>query len=250
MRIAATLARIPPRVAFWAMAGVALFLSHDAVFLVQVGPGDALSRALRDAGHDYWGAASLILALVGLAVGAAAVLRLRLASAPCRSASRAARRSNADRHTLRRRLAAALCRRGSRLRAPGERRAHHQPRPRHRAGGTAGPGVSARASGHRPRHRHRWLRGRRRAADRRRAACHHLGRAASSPPGSPAGRPTQPARPAAPITDGECDRRPCSSSRVRFRVLKRTVSGAERPSTRRNNQCSDALDGSPSSAPC
>ena len=77
MRIAATLARIPPRVAFWAMAGVALFLSHDAVFLVQVGPGDALSRALRDAGHDYWGAASLILALIGLAVGAAAVLRLR-----------------------------------------------------------------------------------------------------------------------------------------------------------------------------
>ena len=78
MRIGATLARIPPRVAFWAMAGVALFLSHDAVFLVQVGPGDALSRALRDAGHDYWGAASLILALVGLAVGAAAILRLRI----------------------------------------------------------------------------------------------------------------------------------------------------------------------------
>ena len=78
MRIAATLARVPPRVAFWAMAGVALFLSHDAVFLVQVGPGDGLSRALRDAGHDYWGAASLILALVGLAVGAGAILRLRL----------------------------------------------------------------------------------------------------------------------------------------------------------------------------
>src|SRR6187431_1786346 len=78
MRIAATLARIPPRVAFWATAGVALFLSHDAVFLVQVGPGDALSRAIRDAGHGYWGAASLILALIGLAVGAAAVVRLRL----------------------------------------------------------------------------------------------------------------------------------------------------------------------------
>jgi hypothetical protein len=76
MRIGATLARVPPRVAFWALAGVALFLSHDAVFLVQVGPGDALTRALRDAGHDYWGAASLILALVGLAVGAAAVLRV------------------------------------------------------------------------------------------------------------------------------------------------------------------------------
>ena len=78
MRIGATLERIPPRTAFWALAGVALFLSHDAVFLVQVGPGDALSRALRDAGHGYWGAASLILALIGLAVGAAAVLRIRL----------------------------------------------------------------------------------------------------------------------------------------------------------------------------
>ena len=78
MRIGATLARIPPGLAFWAMAGLALFLSHDAVFLVQVGPGEALSRALRDAGHGYWGAASLILALVGLTVGAAAVLRLRL----------------------------------------------------------------------------------------------------------------------------------------------------------------------------
>ena len=77
MRIGATLGRVPAPITFWALTGVALFLSHDAVFLVQVGPGDALTRALRDAGHDYWGAASLILALVGLAVGAAAVLRLR-----------------------------------------------------------------------------------------------------------------------------------------------------------------------------
>jgi hypothetical protein len=78
MRIGATFARVPPRMAFWALAGVALFLSHDAVFLIQLGPGDALSRALRDAGHGYWGAASLILALSGLAVGVAAILRLRL----------------------------------------------------------------------------------------------------------------------------------------------------------------------------
>ncbi len=59
------------------MAGVALFLSHDAIFLVQVGPGDALARALREAGHDYWGVASLVLAVIGVAVGASAILRLR-----------------------------------------------------------------------------------------------------------------------------------------------------------------------------
>jgi hypothetical protein len=77
MRIGATLGRVPAPIAFWAVAGVSLFLSHDAVFLVQIGPGDELTRALRGAGHDYWGAASLILALIGLAVGAAAILRLR-----------------------------------------------------------------------------------------------------------------------------------------------------------------------------
>ena len=33
-----------------ALAGVALLVSHDAVFLAQVGPGEALTRILRSAG--------------------------------------------------------------------------------------------------------------------------------------------------------------------------------------------------------
>jgi len=77
MRIGATLARIPTWLAFWALAGVALFLSHDAIFLVQIGPGESLTRALREAGHDYWGAASLALAFIGLAIAIGAWIRLR-----------------------------------------------------------------------------------------------------------------------------------------------------------------------------
>ena len=77
MRIGTALARISPRLAFWALAGVALFLSHDAIFLAQAGPGEDLARALRVAGHDYWGAASLGLALIGAAVAIGTMLRLR-----------------------------------------------------------------------------------------------------------------------------------------------------------------------------
>src|SRR5688572_30297750 len=68
--------RIPPRLAFWALAGVALFLSHDAIFLVQIGPGEGLARALREASHGYWESASLILALIGLGAAFGAWLRL------------------------------------------------------------------------------------------------------------------------------------------------------------------------------
>ena len=42
------------RLAFWALAGLALFLAHDAVFLAQMGPGKALVAELRTAGHEYW----------------------------------------------------------------------------------------------------------------------------------------------------------------------------------------------------
>jgi hypothetical protein len=76
MRIGAALERIPPRLAFWAMAGVALFVSHDAIFLVQLGPGESLTRALREAGHDYWAPASLALAIIGLAAAAGVWVRL------------------------------------------------------------------------------------------------------------------------------------------------------------------------------
>lgn len=76
MRIEAALARIPTRLAFWALAAVALFLSHGAIFFVQLGPGESLTRAMRGAGHDYWGSASLALALVGMACAIGVLLRL------------------------------------------------------------------------------------------------------------------------------------------------------------------------------
>lgn len=64
------------RVAFWALAAVALLLSHDAVFAVQMGPGEAVTRALRDAGHGYWGALSGAIVIVGAlaAIGVATSL--------------------------------------------------------------------------------------------------------------------------------------------------------------------------------
>ena len=79
-----------PRVAFWALAAVALLISHDATFLVQVGPGEALARALREAGHGYWGAASVVLLLIGLAAGAR--LGIRLVIAPTAGTRPGARR--------------------------------------------------------------------------------------------------------------------------------------------------------------
>jgi hypothetical protein len=77
VRIAYPIIRIRGRLAFWAAAGVALLVSHDAIYLVQVGPGASLAAALRQAAHDYWGLASLLLALVGVGVLGATMLRLR-----------------------------------------------------------------------------------------------------------------------------------------------------------------------------
>lgn len=77
MRIALPIAQIPGRVVFWAAGGVALLASHDAIYLVQVGPGAELASTLRSATHDYWGLASLVLALVGLGALAGVGLRLR-----------------------------------------------------------------------------------------------------------------------------------------------------------------------------
>ncbi|MBA3587486.1 MAG: hypothetical protein H0W41_07600 [Chloroflexi bacterium] len=59
MRIEAALARIPTRLHFWALVAVALFVSHDTIFFVQLGRGESLSRALRETGHAYWVFASL-----------------------------------------------------------------------------------------------------------------------------------------------------------------------------------------------
>lgn len=64
-------------VAFWALAGVALLVSHDAVFLAQTGPGEGLTQVLRTAGHDYWGAASVALVVIGLLTAAVVAVRLR-----------------------------------------------------------------------------------------------------------------------------------------------------------------------------
>ncbi|MGZ8482076.1 MAG: hypothetical protein ACXWWO_06435 [Candidatus Limnocylindria bacterium] len=68
--------RLRQRFAFGALAGVALLVSHDAVFLAQLGPGDALVHVLRHAAHDYWGAASLALTAFGLVAAVAVATRI------------------------------------------------------------------------------------------------------------------------------------------------------------------------------
>ena len=77
MRISRVSAFVRGRFAFWALAGVALLASHDAIYLAQVGPGEPLARAMRHAGHDYWAAVSLLLAAVGIAAAITTLLRLR-----------------------------------------------------------------------------------------------------------------------------------------------------------------------------
>lgn len=62
---------------FWALAGASLLVAHDAVFFVQVGPGEPLARALRGGSHGYWSAASAVL--VASAVLAAIAVARRLA---------------------------------------------------------------------------------------------------------------------------------------------------------------------------
>ena len=64
------------RIAFWALAAVALLISHDAVWFVQVGPGEPLARVLRDGAHGYWAAISVGLAAVGLVTAVLAARRI------------------------------------------------------------------------------------------------------------------------------------------------------------------------------
>lgn len=64
-------------IGFWALAGVSLLISHDAIFFIQLGAGSDLAQALRTAGHDYWGAASALLLTVGLAAGLLGIRRVR-----------------------------------------------------------------------------------------------------------------------------------------------------------------------------
>jgi hypothetical protein len=65
------------RLAFWALAGAALFVAHDAIYLVQVGPGQSLVAVLRTAGHGYWAWASLALAIAAVVAGAWTWNRMR-----------------------------------------------------------------------------------------------------------------------------------------------------------------------------
>ena len=64
------------RIAFWALAGLALLVSHDAVFLAQIGPGERLTAVLRSAGHDYWGLASVLLVGIAGLVGVITLVRM------------------------------------------------------------------------------------------------------------------------------------------------------------------------------
>ena len=72
----ARLRRLPRPLLFWVTAGLALLVSHDLVYVVQVGPGEQVARLLREAGHGYWGAASLALAAIGAFAAAGTALRL------------------------------------------------------------------------------------------------------------------------------------------------------------------------------
>jgi len=63
---------------FWALAGLSLLVSHDAVYLFQVGPGAELASMLRGAAHEYWGFGSALLTVIGALVVLSTLLRLRL----------------------------------------------------------------------------------------------------------------------------------------------------------------------------
>jgi hypothetical protein len=105
MRLGSFSQRLRGPVAFWALAGVTLLASHDAVFLVQLGPGEGLVRVLRTAGHDYWGAASALLVGVALLAAAATVVRLARLHREARSMGAALSGIRAPRSSLRRTLA-------------------------------------------------------------------------------------------------------------------------------------------------
>ena len=64
------------RIAFWALAAVGLLISHDAVWLIQLGPGEPLAAALRGGAHGYWAAVSGGLAVVGLVTAAVVASRI------------------------------------------------------------------------------------------------------------------------------------------------------------------------------
>ncbi len=64
------------RLAFCVLAALALLVSHDAIWLVQLGPGEGLAAALRSGGHGYWGGMSGVMAVLALVAVVAIVRRL------------------------------------------------------------------------------------------------------------------------------------------------------------------------------
>ncbi len=59
---------------FGLLAAACLLVGHNAVYLVELGPGERLAQELRHAGHAYWPAASLLLG-AGAALLALLVIR-------------------------------------------------------------------------------------------------------------------------------------------------------------------------------
>lgn len=97
-----------PVLVFWALAALIHLVAHDAVWLAQVGPGAGLARALREAGHGYWGAVSL--AIVVVAAGAALLVIVRVWSLGRRARAVRAPAPPAPMAGYRRRLLAAWVR--------------------------------------------------------------------------------------------------------------------------------------------
>jgi hypothetical protein len=84
--------RLSPTAAFWALAALALLVSHDMIWLAQLTPGQGLAGALRATGHGYWAWVSLGIVLVGVvsaAVTLLALVRLRRRASVLGARSRA-----------------------------------------------------------------------------------------------------------------------------------------------------------------
>ncbi|HEX2221499.1 MAG TPA: hypothetical protein VHK06_03150 [Candidatus Limnocylindria bacterium] len=78
-------AELARRLTFWVAAGLALLAGHDAVSLVQLGPGRTLAEQLRTAGHAYWPVATWLLLLAAAAAAlwwAARLAHLRRLAGP------------------------------------------------------------------------------------------------------------------------------------------------------------------------
>jgi hypothetical protein len=87
--------------AFGVLAASTLVVSHDAVFLVQLGPGAELARVLRRAGHDYWGLVSAAIAVLALLAAIGVGLHMRRLASRARGTERRPRASGLLRRSAR-----------------------------------------------------------------------------------------------------------------------------------------------------